>query len=123
MEAFKESLLALKQVATFLSLLPLKQVAAFLSSSFIFICNSPSYSTFKKNILNLIRPPSNDVFNVRHPKRLILLTRLRVGLNHLREHKFKHSFLDTLNPICNCGFDIETLNQFFLHCPIFTKER
>ena len=77
------------------------------------IRNSPLYSTFKKKILNFIRPRSNDVFNVSHPKGLIFLTRLRVGLSHLREHKFKHSFLDTRNPICVCSLDIETLNDFF----------
>ena len=87
------------------------------------IRNSPSDSYFKKKILNFIRPRTNDVFNVNHPNRLIFLTRLRVGLNHLREHKFKQSFLDTLNPICTCGFDIETLNQLFLHCPRFTNGR
>ena len=32
---------------------------------------------------------------------LQLLTRLRLGLSHLREHKFKHNFQDTLNPIRN----------------------
>ena len=36
---------------------------------------------------------------------------------------FKHGFLDTLNHICICGFDIETLNYFFLHYPKFTNER
>ena len=69
-----------------------------------------------------MRPRSNDVFNVSHPKGLIFLARLRVGLSHLREHKFKYSFLDTLNNICTSGFDIETLNNFFLHCPRFTNE-
>ena len=83
------------------------------------IRNSPLYSAFKENILNLIRPRSNDVFNVSQPKGLIFLTRLRVDLSHLRKHKFKHSFLDALNPICTCDFDIETLNHFFLHCPRF----
>ena len=63
------------------------------------IRNSPSYSTLKKKILSFIRPLSNDVFNVSHPKRLIFLTRLCVGLSHLREHKFKHSFLNTINPM------------------------
>ena len=63
------------------------------------------------------------MFNVNQPNRLIFLTHLRVGLNHLREHKFKHSFLDTVNPICTCGFDVETLNQLFLHCPRFTNRR
>ena len=87
------------------------------------IRNSPSYSTFKKKISNFIRPRSNDVFKVSHPKRLIFLTRLRVGLSHLTEHKFKHSFLDTLNPICTCGFDIKILNHFFLHYSRFTNER
>ena len=48
---------------------------------------------------------------------------LMSGLSHLREHIFKHSFLDTLTPICICSLDIETLNHFFLHCPRFTNER
>ena len=90
----------------------------------------PSYSTFKKkilnftrpfkkNILNSTRPCSNNIFNVSHPKGLIFLTRLHVDLRHLREHKFKHSFLNTINPIYICGFDAETLNYFFLRCPRF----
>ena len=87
------------------------------------IRNSPSYSTFKKNILNFIRPHSNDVFNVSHPKGLVFLTCLRVVLSHLREHKFKHSFLDKYNSVCIFGFDIETSNHFFPHCPRFTNER
>ena len=51
----------------------------------------------------------------------LFFTHLRVGLSHLRDHKFKPSFLDTLNPICTCGFDIETLNHFFLRCPRFNN--
>ena len=52
-----------------------------------------------------------------------LITRLRLGLSHLREHKFKHSFQHTLNPLCNCGQDIESTTHFFLHCPFFINER
>ena len=59
------------------------------------IRNSPSYSTFKKKILNFIRPCSNDIFNVSHPKGLIFLTRLRADLSHLSEHKFKQFFRHT----------------------------
>ena len=77
----------------------------------------------EKKVLNFIRTRSNDAFNVSHQKGLIFLTRLRVGLSHLKEHKFKRSFFDTLNPFCFGGFDIETLNQFFRHSPRFTKER
>ena len=40
-----------------------------------------------------------------------------------KKYKFKHCFLDTRNPICACGFDTETLNNFFLHCPRFTNEK
>ena len=63
-----------------------------------YICDSPSNSTLKKKVLNFTRPRSNNVFNVSHSKGLLFLTRLRGCLSHLREHKFKHSFLDTLNP-------------------------
>ena len=77
----------------------------------------------RKNILNYLRPRSKDIFNVSHPKGIFFLTCLRVGLSHSRKHKFKHSFIDTLNPIYICSFDIETLNHFFLHCPRFTNER
>ena len=42
---------------------------------------------------------------------------MRLGLNHLNEHKFKHGFNDTINPICIDGGDIESINNFLLHCP------
>ena len=47
---------------------------------------------------------------------------MRLGLNHLRFHKFKHSFQNTLNLFCNCGF-IETTSHLFLHRPNFSGER
>ena len=52
-----------------------------------------------------------------------LITRLRLGLNHLRQHKFKHSFQNSLNPFCNCGQDIESTAHILLHCPFFFNER
>ena len=85
--------------------------------------NSKSISVFKEKILNFIRPSPNSVFDIRNPKGIKLITRLRLGLSHLREHKFKHSFQDTLNPLCNCGQDIESTTHFFLHCPFFINER
>ena len=65
----------------------------------------PKYSQFRKleylqeNILNFIRASRSTVFNCHNPKGVKLLTRLRLGLSHLREHKFKYSFQDSLNPI------------------------
>ena len=70
-----------------------------------------------------MRPSPNKIFQCNNPKGIKLVTRLRLGLSHLREHKFKHSFQDTLNPLCSCGVDIETTSHYFLHCPLFHAER
>ena len=86
------------------------------------IKNSESFSIFKKNILQFIGPSPNSVFNCHDPKGVKLLERLRLGLSHLHDHKFKHSFQDSLNPICNCGTDVETTTHYLLHCPLFSDE-
>ena len=85
--------------------------------------NSKSISAFKEKILNFIRPSPNSFFDCHNPKGIKLITRLRLGLSHLREHKFKHTFQDTINPLCNCSQDIESSTHFFLHCPFFINER
>ena len=69
--------------------------------------NVTSLIDFKKNILSFIRPKANSVF----------VTRIRLGLSHLREHKFKHSFQDSINPLCSCSLDVESTIHYFLHCP------
>ena len=58
-----------------------------------------------------------------NPHGIKLLTRLRVGLNHLREHKFRHNFQDSLDPFCNCGRHIETTIHFFLRCSNYSNQR
>ena len=47
-------------------------------------------------------------FDCPNPKGTELITRLRLGLSHLREQKFQHSFQDTIDPLCNCGQDIQS---------------
>ena len=54
---------------------------------------------------------------------LFFTERLRWLLLHLREHKFKHSFKDCLDPLCFCGNDIETSTHYLLHCSIHTNKR
>ena len=83
--------------------------------------SAASLSAFKKKLLKFIRPSPNSVFNCHNCKGNKYLTRLRLGLSHLREHKFKHIFQDTLNPFCSCGLDVETNTHFFLYCPLFTN--
>ena len=87
------------------------------------IRNSESLNIFKNNLLKFIRPSGNSVFNCHNPKGVKLLTRLRLSLSYLREHKFKHGFQDSLITICSCGNDIETLANFLLHCPHYSNER
>ena len=70
-----------------------------------------------------MRPSENSIFLCNNPKGIQLLTRLRLGLSHLQDHKFNHNFQDTLNQISNCGEDIETLYQYLLHCSLYTNER
>ena len=87
------------------------------------IRNSENVFIFKKKLLKFIRPSGNSVFKCHNPKGIKILTRLRLGLSHLREHKFKHGFLDSLNPICSCGQNIETSTHFLLHCSNYSNER
>ena len=51
------------------------------------------------------------------------LSRIRLGRSHFHEHKFKHSFQDTLIPIYACGSDIETPCHYLISCPISDVER
>ena len=44
-------------------------------------------------------------------------------MSHLREHIFKHSFQDCLNPLCFCGDDNETFNHYLLDYPTYTNKR
>ena len=62
-------------------------------------------------------------FRCHNLKEIKLLTRLRLDLSHLREHKFKHGFLDSYNPVCSCGQSVETLTHFLLHCSNYSSER
>ena len=49
--------------------------------------------------------------------------RLRLGLSHLRYHKFKCNFQDSLNPHYNSGLNVESTSHYILHCPLFADER
>ena len=78
---------------------------------------------FKKTVLDFIRPSGRTVFNCHNPEGVKLLTRLRLGLSHLCEHKLKHSFQDLFDSICSCGNVIETSAHYLLHWPNFSNER
>ena len=52
-----------------------------------------------------------------------MITRLRLELSHLPEHKFKLNFQNWLNPLCSCGSSTESTSHFLLHSPIFHDKR
>ena len=87
------------------------------------IRNSESLISVKGKIVKFTRPSENSVFFRNNPKAIQLLTRLKLALSHLQEHKFRHNFQDTLNPICNCGENIESSCHYLLHCSLYTNER
>ena len=57
-----------------------------------------------------------------NPQGIKFLTRLCLGLTHLREHKFKYSFYDSLNRLRNkCGFEVESTSNVLLHFPMYNN--
>ena len=67
------------------------------------IRRSGSQNIFRKSTLNFIRPSASKFYNINDAIGIKLITRLRLGFSHLREHKFKHNFRDTLNSLCSCS--------------------
>ena len=66
------------------------------------IRNRPSIATFKRAIHDFIRPNPTPYFKTNRLSGFAFLNRLRVGFSHLREHKFRHGFLDIVHPNCSC---------------------
>ena len=81
------------------------------------IRNSSSINVFKKELLKFIIPEPNSTYNINDTKGLKLLTRLRLGLRHLGDHKFRHNFQDCVSPMCCCSQDIEATTHSLLYSP------
>ena len=79
-----------------------------------------SVNKFKETIISFIRLKENSVFAIHDTKGLKLLTRLSLNFSHLNEHKFRHGFKDTVDPMCKCG--VETLH-FLLRCRLYSNIR
>ena len=62
-------------------------------------------------------------FNIHYPLGLKMLTRLRLGLSHLNEHKFNSNFEDCINLLCSYSLEVESTVHFFLHCRNFVNIR
>ena len=71
------------------------------------IKNIDSHAMFHRKLLNFIRPLESDTYGIYDPLGVRLLSRLRLGFSHLRKHKFRHNFADTLKLLCSCSFETE----------------
>ena len=80
------------------------------------ISHQVSFQSFRKILSKSIRPVPNSLFDACDPHGVKLLTRLRVGLSHLKEQKFRHGFNDTVDPFCPCNMETETVTHFYLRC-------
>ena len=47
----------------------------------------------------------------------------KLKFSHLNEHKFRHGFNDTINPMCACGTEVETTKHFLLRCHFYSTLR
>ena len=88
-----------------------------------FNIRTSSFNIFRANLINIILPISYSVFGIFNLLGLKLITRLRLGLSHLNEHRFKHNFNDCINPLCTCSLDIESTVHYFLHCNYYNSAR
>ena len=87
----------------------------------IAIQSSKSLMIFKRNLLSFIRPVASSLFGI-HNYGLKLFTRLLLESN-LKDHKFRHNFWDTINPLFPCNSSPETTEHYLLRCHLFSCHR
>ena len=87
------------------------------------IRNIVSVNKFKETIISFIRPKENSVFAIHDTKGLKLLTRLMLNFSHLNEHKFRHGFRDTVDPMSKFGLETERALHFLLSCRLYSPIR
>ena len=70
-----------------------------------------------------MRPSSDSFYSCYSSIEIKSITKIRLGLSHLREQKFKHSFQDSINSVCNYCNDVESAIHVFLYCPLYSNKR
>ena len=70
--------------------------------------------------LPFIKPTCCLIYSIHNLDDLKLLARLRLCFSYLREHKFRHNFHNTLNPLCSSSLEPETASHYLLHCHNFS---
>ena len=81
------------------------------------------YPAFRNHLVKIIRPVSNPVYNIHYNIGLKLLTRLRLGLSNLNEHRFNRNFRNCITPLISCSLNAVSTVHLFLHCHHFHNIR
>ena len=68
------------------------------------------------------------IFDIHDPdiEKIKSLNHLKLNFIHLNEHKFRHNFNDTVDPMCPCGLESETSLRrlhYFLRCNLYLTEK
>ena len=71
------------------------------------IRQSNSLAIFEKRLFSTICPPAKSVFGIHNLRWWPILTQIRVGPSTQIFHKFKHSFNDTMNPLCSINHGVK----------------
>ena len=61
--------------------------------------------------------------SIHNPVGVKLLTRLRLQLSRLNDHKFRHGFEDAISPMCSCNREIESNEPFLLRYHFYSSQR
>ena len=85
--------------------------------------NLDSHEIFRKKLLNFIRPSEKSTFNIHDPQGSKHLSRLTLVFSHLREHKFRNNFADTVNSLCLCALETDSIDRFFLRSQNYVSFR
>ena len=83
----------------------------------------PSIGKLKDYINSLIRPNVKSIFGIYDPVGIRFIFQLRLRLSPLRDHKWRHNFIDTTSDICHCKQGVENTDHFLLYCPSYTTQR
>ena len=81
------------------------------------------YPAFRNHLVKIIRPVSNPVYNIHYNVGLKLLTRLRLELSNLNEHRFNLNFRNCITPLISCSLNAVSTVHLFLHCHHFHNIR
>ena len=84
-------------------------------------CHKATYNGLRNHLLKSTRPLPKLIYNVHNPSGMQLLTRLRLGLSDLNEHRLNHNFDACINPLCTCTLEVESTIHFFLHCHYYNN--